>query len=71
MTVWHGVEEVDTVVLETLAMRLPIDSIRRLLERAGLCKRVPNQATIEALKEANDIARLKLYDSFAELRERI
>ena len=32
---------------------------------------VPNQATIEAMKEANDIARLKRYRSFRELRKRI
>ena len=32
---------------------------------------VPNQATIEAMKEANDISRLKRYGSFRELRERI
>jgi len=32
---------------------------------------VPNQTTIEAMKEANDAAGLRRYGSFHELRERI
>jgi len=71
MTVWHGAEEVDRVVLEIPAMRLTIDSIRRFLERAGLCMRVPNQATMEAMNAADNVVGLNRYDSFADLRGRI
>ena len=49
-------------------MRLTIDSIRRFLEQAGLGMRVPNQNTVEAMKEANAFTGLKRYDSFHELR---
>ena len=52
-------------------MRLIIQAIRRFLKHAKLRRRVPNQATIEAMKEANHPAELKRYDSFREIRERI
>jgi len=52
-------------------MRLNIETIWRFLKFAEVCKRVPNQTTIEAIKEANDASGLKRYGSFRELRERI
>ena len=53
------------------------EAIRLFLKQVELHKGlpfsivVPNQATIEAMKEANDISRLKRYGSFRELRKLI
>ncbi len=55
----------------TLVMRLTIQAIRLFLEHARLRSRVPNKATTEAMKEANDFAGLKRYRLFRELRDRI
>ena len=52
-------------------MRLTIRAIRLFLKHAKLRRRAPNQATIEAMKEANRTAKLGRYGSFRELRERI
>ncbi len=52
-------------------MRLTIDSIRGFLKRAALRTHRPNRTTIEAMKEANDVASLKRHDSFRDLREGI
>lgn len=53
------------------------EAIRLFLRQVELHKglpfpvAVPNQATIEAMKETNDVSALKRYRSFRELRERI
>jgi DNA-damage-inducible protein J len=53
------------------------EAIRLFLRQVELHKglpfpvAVPNQTTIEAMKEANNISRLKRYRSLRELRERI
>jgi hypothetical protein len=57
-------------VQETLSMKLPAQAIRRILKQRELRKRVPNQATVEGMTEAKQVAALKRYASFRELRER-
>ena len=52
-------------------MRLTIQAIRLFLKQAKVRRRIPNQATIEAMKEAINTTGLRRHGSFRELRERI
>jgi DNA-damage-inducible protein J len=53
------------------------EAIRLFLRQVDLHKglpfpvRIPNEETVAAMKEANDPATLRRYDSFRELREKV